>query len=64
MGVVVRARATHGSTRLISRNRARVRGAGERAGMAAMEVGSLVMERKMLQTIKQLAETLEAQRRT
>lgn len=54
----------NGSTRLISRNRARVRGAGERAGMAAMEVGSLVMERKMLQTIKQLAETLEAQRRT
>jgi hypothetical protein len=32
--------------------------------MAAMEVGSLMMERKMLRTIKQLAETLEAQRRT
>jgi hypothetical protein len=45
----------NGSTRLISRNRARVRGAGERAA---------VMERKMLRTIKQLAETLEAQRRT
>jgi hypothetical protein len=52
------------STRLISRNRARVRGARERLGMAAMEVGSLVMERMMLRTIKQRAETLEAQRRT
>ena len=52
----------NGSTRLISRNRARVRGAGERVGMAAMEVGSLVMERKMLRTIKQLAETLDGPR--
>ncbi len=48
----------NGSTRLISRNRARVRTPAERAGMAAMEVGSLVMERKMLQTIKRLAERL------
>jgi hypothetical protein len=46
----------NGSTRLISRNRARVRTLGERAGMAAMEVGSLVMERKMLYGIKQRAE--------
>jgi hypothetical protein len=44
------------STRLISRNRARVHTTGERAGMAAMEVGSLVMERKMLSGIKRRAE--------
>jgi hypothetical protein len=56
--------ATHnGSTRLGSRNRARVSGVGERVGMAAMEVGSLVKERKMLRTIKQRAETLEATQR-
>jgi hypothetical protein len=46
----------NGSTRFISRHRARVRTLGERAGMAAMEVGSLVMERKMLYGIKQRAE--------
>jgi hypothetical protein len=46
----------NGSTRLISRNRARVRSTAERAGMAAMEIGSLVMERKMLEGIKQRAE--------
>jgi hypothetical protein len=46
------------STRLISRNRARVRTAAERAIMAAMEPASLVMERKMLQTLKHNAEGL------
>ena len=35
---------------------------GERAGIAVMEVGSPVKERKMLQTIKQLAETLDGPR--
>ena len=45
-----------GSTRLISRNRARVSTPVQRAGMAAMEVGSLVMERKMLHGIKRRAE--------
>lgn len=34
------------STRLISRNRARVRTLAERVGMAGMDAGSLVMERK------------------
>ena len=38
----------NGSTRLISRNRARVCTTSERVGMAAMEIGSLAMERKML----------------
>jgi hypothetical protein len=49
----------NGSTRLISRNRARVRTVGQRAAMAPMELGSLVMERKMLHTIKDLAEGLD-----
>jgi hypothetical protein len=49
-----------GSTRLISRNRASVRTLSERIGLAAMEVGSLVMERKMLYGIKQRAEALAA----
>jgi len=49
-------RPHNGSTRLISRTRARVRTPGQRLGMAAMELGSLVMERKMLQGIKQRAE--------
>ena len=46
----------NGSTRLISRNRARVCTTSERVGMAAMEIGSLVMERKMLYGIKHRAE--------
>jgi hypothetical protein len=46
----------NGSTRLISRNPARVGTLGECVGMAAMEVGSLAMERKMLYCIKQRAE--------
>jgi len=37
----------NGSSRLISRNRARVCTTSERVGMAAMEIRSLVMERKM-----------------
>jgi hypothetical protein len=47
-----------GSTRLLSRNRIRMGGssAGQRLGMLLMEPGSLVMERKMLQGIKQRAE--------
>jgi len=49
--------AHNSSTRLISRNRARVRTPAQRAGMALMEIGSLVMERKMLNGIKQRAET-------
>jgi hypothetical protein len=47
--------AHNGSTRLISRNRMRVHGA-QRVGLPAMEVGSLVMERKMLHGIKQRAQ--------
>ena len=46
------------STRLISRNRGRVRTPAERVGMAAMEVGSLVMERRMLAGIRDRAEAL------
>ncbi len=45
-----------GSTRRISRNRARVQTPAQRIGMAAMELVSLVMERKMLYGIKQRAE--------
>ena len=46
------------STRLISRNRGRVRTPAERVAMAAMEVGSLVMERRMLAGIRDRAEAL------
>ncbi len=49
-------RPHNGSTRLISRNRARVETTAGRIGMAAMEIGSLAMERKMLDGIKQRAE--------
>jgi hypothetical protein len=49
------------ATRLISRNRAHVRTLGQRVGMAVMEVGSLVMERKMLHEIKWRAEALGRQ---
>lgn len=48
------------SSRLVSRNRARVRTAAERAVMAVMEPASLVMERKMLRTLKRNAEGLTA----
>jgi hypothetical protein len=46
-----------GKTRLIGRNRASAsRRFMDKIGMIAMEPGSLVMERKMLQGIKQRAE--------
>ena len=49
-----------GRTRLISRNRFRLPSLGARIGMLPMEPGSLVMERKMLQGIRQRAERLAA----
>ena len=45
-------------TRLISRNSFRLPTLGLRVGMAPMEIGSLVMERKMLKGIKARAERL------
>ena len=51
-------REQDGSTRLISRNRFRLPTIGTRLGMLPMEAGSLVMERKMLNGIKQRAEQL------
>lgn len=49
--------AADGTTRLISRNRLKVEGWGQRLFMVAlMEPGSLVMERKMLLGIKERAE--------
>ena len=48
------------STRLISRNRFRLPTLGARLGMILMEPASLVMERKMLQGIKERAERLAA----
>ena len=58
--MVVRARARHGHTRLISRNRIDTTGykAKQWLGYSVMEPGSWVMERKMLLTIKELAEDL------
>jgi hypothetical protein len=47
-----------GHTRLISRNRFRLPTLAARIGMLPMEPGSLVMERKMLNGIKQRAEQL------
>ncbi|HEY5275879.1 MAG TPA: SRPBCC family protein [Coriobacteriia bacterium] len=50
-----------GRTRLLSRNRIAVgHSPGARLGMAVMEPGSLVMERKMLLGIKERAERLAA----
>jgi hypothetical protein len=49
-------------TRLISRNRFRLRRLRDRIGMLPMEPGSLLMERKMLHGIKVRAERLAAQR--
>jgi hypothetical protein len=49
------------STRLISRNRFRLPSLVSRIGMLPMEPGSLVMERKMLNGIKQRAEQLARQ---
>jgi hypothetical protein len=51
-----------GRTRLISRNRFRLPRLRDRIGMIPMEPGSLVMERKMLNGIKQRAETLAKSR--
>jgi hypothetical protein len=51
-------REQDGKTRLISRNRFRLRTLKDKLGMIPMEPGSLVMERKMLQGIKQRAENL------
>jgi hypothetical protein len=47
-----------GKTRLISRNRFRLPTLRDKLGMIAMEPGSLVMERKMLEGIKRRAEKL------
>jgi len=47
-----------GTTRLISRNRFRLPRLKDKIGMIPMEPASLVMERKMLQGIKQRAEKL------
>jgi hypothetical protein len=47
-----------GKTRLVSRNRFRLRTLAARIGMLPMEPASLVMERKMLHGIKQRAERL------
>jgi hypothetical protein len=47
-----------GTTRLISRNRFRLRTRLARLGMLPMEPGSLVMERRMLSGIKERAERL------
>jgi hypothetical protein len=51
-----------GRTRLVSRNRVAMvePSLGDRIGMALMEPGSLVMERKMLHGIKERAERLAA----
>ena len=51
-----------GQTRLLSRNRVAMPdpSLGDRIGMAVMEPGSLVMERKMLRGIKERAERLVA----
>ena len=47
-----------GQTRLISRNRFRLPKLRVSMGMMPMEPGSLIMERKMLQGIKQRSERL------
>ena len=52
----------NGQTRLISRNRFRLRSLTARIGMIPMEPASLVMERKMLHGIKKRAEQLAADR--
>ena len=49
-----------GKTRLISRNRFRLPKLKDRIAMIPMEPASLVMERKMLQGIRQRAESLPA----
>ena len=54
-------REQDGNTRLISRNRFRLPSLTAKIAMLPMEPASLVMERKMLQGIKQRAENLAAQ---
>ena len=54
-------REEDGRTRLISRNRFRLPRLRDKLGMLPMEPGSLLMERKMLQGIKQRAEGLAAE---
>jgi hypothetical protein len=51
-------REDHGNTRLISRNRFRLPTPLTRIAMLPMDLGSLVMERKMLLGIKKRAESL------
>jgi hypothetical protein len=51
-----------GRTRLISRNRFRLPRVRDRIGMLPMELGSLLMERKMLYGIRDRAENLAARR--
>jgi hypothetical protein len=51
-----------GRTRLISRNRFRLPRMRDRIGMLPMELGSLLMERKMLYGIRDRAENLAARR--
>lgn len=51
-----------GTTRLISRNRFRLRTLSSRTGMLPMEPASLVMERKMLLGLKDRAERLASAR--
>jgi hypothetical protein len=50
-------------TRLISRNRFRLRKLNDKIGMIPMEPGSVIMERKMLLGIKQRAERLAAEQK-
>jgi hypothetical protein len=52
-----------GVTRLISRNRFRLPTLKDKLGMIPMEPGSLVMEHKMLQGIKQRAEKLTGEQK-
>ena len=52
-----------GETRLISRNRFRLPTLKDKLGMIPMEPASLVMERKMLQGIKQRAEKLASEQK-
>jgi hypothetical protein len=51
-----------GTTRLVSRNRFRLRTLAARLGMLPMEPGSLLMERSMLREIKERAERLASSR--
>ena len=49
---------SNGASRLISRNRFRLSTLAARVGMLPMELGSLLMERRMLRGIKDRAERL------